>query len=77
MQFDTTLPLDTMLVSQVAEELRAVKEELGTVCNQVAVPATAISAGEPGNYAVNSTHFYIYTGDGSTHSWVRAAVATF
>lgn len=44
---------------------------------RVAVPASAVSAGQPGDYAVDATHRYDYIGDGSTHAWVRCVVTTW
>ncbi|MNY28956.1 hypothetical protein D3C86_1629680 [compost metagenome] len=44
---------------------------------KVAAPATATSAGFPGQFAVTSTFRYDYIGDGVTHSWVRVAVAAW
>lgn len=44
---------------------------------KVTVPATATSVGAPGDFAVSSTFAYFYTGDGTTHSWVRNAVAAW
>jgi hypothetical protein len=43
----------------------------------VAVPSTATDAGAVGNYAVDASYVYYYTGDGTTHSWVRTAVAAW
>lgn len=48
-----------------------------TGATKVAVPATATSPGVPGNYAVNATHVYHYTGNGTTHSWVRTTAGTW
>jgi len=44
---------------------------------KVSVPATAASSGQPGDYAVDASFRYDYVGDGTTHSWVRSAVATW
>ena len=44
---------------------------------RVAVPATATTASSPGDWAANATYIYAYTGDGTTHSWVRSAAATW
>ena len=49
----------------------------GYVLTKVAVPATSSVAGNPGDFAVSSSFCYFYTGDGTTHSWVRTAVATW
>jgi hypothetical protein len=43
----------------------------------VSPPASATAAGAPGQWARSVTYLYIYTGDGTTHTWVRAAVATW
>ena len=77
MEFDTTQPEDSILVSEIPEEIRSMKELLGVVCNQVDVPLTSSAAGEVGNYAVDANYLYLYTGDGETHSWVRCAVASW
>ena len=44
---------------------------------RVSVPATATTASLPGNWAADATYIYAYTGDGTTHSWVRSAAATW
>lgn len=44
---------------------------------KVAVPSTSSSSGSPGAWAASSTFFYVYTGDGTTHAWVRSALATW
>lgn len=44
---------------------------------KVTVPASATGSGAPGDWAANSTHLYVYVGDGTTHSWVRTALATW
>lgn len=44
---------------------------------KVAVPGSATSSGAPGQWAVDTTNFYVYTGDGTTHTWRRVAVAAF
>lgn len=44
---------------------------------KVAVPASATSSGAPGSWAASSTFFYVYVGDGTTHSWVRSALTTW
>lgn len=41
------------------------------------VPATSTSAGFPGLFAVDSNYLYVYTGDGTTHSWVRSVVSVW
>jgi len=77
MQFNSSTPADSVLVSELPQEIRQVKEDLGIVANKVDVPISATSSGEVGNYAVSSTHVYFYTGDGTEHSWLRAAVASW
>lgn len=47
------------------------------VVTRVAVPATSTSPGVPGAEATNATFLYKYTGDGTTHTWVRTAVTTW
>ncbi|WP_404480047.1 hypothetical protein [Novosphingobium sp. BL-52-GroH] len=47
------------------------------VGTRASVPATSSAAGIPGNYAVGGGFAYFYTGDGTTHSWVRIATSTF
>ncbi len=44
---------------------------------KVSVPATSTSTGAPGQWAASATFFYTYVGDGTTHSWVRSALATW
>lgn len=45
--------------------------------NKVAVPSTSTSAGAPGEWAADTSFFYVYTGDGTTHTWHRVAIATW
>lgn len=47
------------------------------IAMKVPVPADATSVGKPGDYAVGGGFIYHYTGDGSTHTWVRVAAATW
>ena len=50
----------------------------GTAFGQkVGTPASATSVGYPGQWAADSSYFYVYIGDGTTHSWVRAPVAAW
>ena len=44
---------------------------------RVAVPATATTASSPGDWAADATFIYAYTGNGTTHTWVRSAAATW
>jgi hypothetical protein len=43
---------------------------------KVPVPAISTSYGEPGHFAANNTHLYVYLGDGVTHSWGRTVLET-
>lgn len=43
----------------------------GALVNKVSVPANSAVAGAPGNFAVSAQYFYLYTGDGATHTWLR------
>jgi len=45
--------------------------------SKVAVPATASTAARPGDWAADASYIYVYTGNGSTHSWVRSSAATW
>jgi hypothetical protein len=44
---------------------------------RVAVPATATTAAKPGDWAADATWHYSYTGNGTTHTWVRSAAAAW
>lgn len=44
---------------------------------KVTVPATATSSGAPGQWAADTSNAYFYTGDGTTHSWRRVAIAAW
>ena len=35
----------------------------------VSVPVTSTGAGHPGDFAADGYNLYVYTGDGSSHSW--------
>ena len=48
-----------------------------TASAKVSVPANATAAGKPGQWAADSSYIYTYTGDGTTHTWVRATAATW
>lgn len=48
-----------------------------TASARVSVPASATSAGKPGQWSADSSYIYKYIGDGTTHSWVRAAAAAW
>jgi hypothetical protein len=47
-----------------------------TVATKVAVPASAAAPGLPGQWAASTLHYFVYTGNGTTHSWGRAALET-
>jgi hypothetical protein len=40
------------------------------------VPASSAAAGNPGDVARDAAYFYVYTGNGTTHSWLRIAGAS-
>jgi hypothetical protein len=44
---------------------------------KVAVPTTATDAGTPGEFAANADNLYVYTGDGTTHTWLQFAGNVF
>lgn len=56
-----------------------VRDSLGIypVSVRVGIPASSTTAGKPGYWAANSSYICVYTGDGTTHSWVRTAAATW
>lgn len=62
-------------VSRSAAGVAAV--EGNPVSVRVSVPGTSTTAGKPGYWAADSSYIYTYTGDGSTHTWVRAAAASW
>lgn len=45
--------------------------------SKVSVPTTVSSSGAPGQWAADTGFYYVYTGDGTAHSWRRAAVTTW
>lgn len=47
------------------------------VAIRVAVPSSGTATGAVGNYAVGGGYVYFYTGDGTTHSWVRSAATAW
>lgn len=65
---DTTLSRSSAGVAAV---------EGNPVSVRVSVPTTATTAGKPGYWAADSSYHYSYTGDGSTHTWVRSAAASW
>lgn len=44
---------------------------------KVSVPSTATTSGSPGDWAADTSYYYTYTGDGTTHTWRRVAVAVW
>ena len=48
-----------------------------SLARKVGVPASSSAAGLPGDYAADSGYRYDYTGNGSTHTWVRSVAATW
>ena len=44
---------------------------------RASVPGTSTTAGNPGYWAADDSYIYTYTGDGTTHTWVRAAAASW
>lgn len=77
MQLDVTLPEDSVLVSELPSVIRQMKEDLGTAGRKVDVPLLSTSSGQPGDWAVDDSYFYVYTGDGSVHTWARVAVSSW
>lgn len=47
------------------------------LAQKVGVPGSATAAGKPGDWAADASYSYFYTGDGSTHTWVRSTAATW
>lgn len=72
--YTLTLPNDDGLARQVLSTNGSATTSWMSTLRQVAVPATATSAGEYGDVAFDATYFYICT---ATNTWVRAAVATW
>ncbi|MNC68798.1 hypothetical protein D3C75_1194340 [compost metagenome] len=59
-------------------DVKPTSATLGSVLStKVSVPASATAPGKRGDWAVSTTFRYDYTGDGTTHAWVRSAVATW
>ena len=44
---------------------------------KVGVPSSSTFVGKPGYWAADATHIYAYTGNGTTHTWVRSAAAAW
>jgi hypothetical protein len=40
-------------------------------------PSSPTSPGKPGNFYSNESFLYIYTGNGTTHSWARVAISSW
>jgi hypothetical protein len=49
----------------------------GLLGRKVDVPGTSTTAGSVGDFAADATNYYVYTGDGTTHTWRRVATSTF
>jgi hypothetical protein len=47
------------------------------VSTRVAVPGNAAATGLPGQWAADATAIYAYTGNGTTHTWVKSAAAAW
>lgn len=43
----------------------------------VNAPSTSASAGMPGQIAVSGFYLYVYTGNGTTHTWKRTAISSW
>ena len=48
---------------------------IGALINKVTAPANSTSTGAVGDFAVSTQYLYFYTGDGTTHTWLRVAGA--
>jgi hypothetical protein len=51
--------------------------EGNTVATRVAVPENASTPGKPGQWAADTGFIYAYTGNGTTHTWVRSVAASW
>lgn len=47
----------------------------GALVNKVSTPASSATAGQPGDFAATADYLYLYTGNGTTHTWLRIAGA--
>jgi hypothetical protein len=47
------------------------------VSTRVAVPGNAAATGLPGQWAADATAIYAYTGNGTTHTWVKSVAAAW
>lgn len=43
----------------------------------VAPPESTSAPGKPGNFAASGSYIYVYTGNGTSHGWVRASASTW
>ena len=47
----------------------------GVLSQKVGVPSSAKAQGLPGHWSADPSYLYIYTGDGTNHSWKRSAIS--
>jgi len=66
---------DVVLDRQVQDIVSHLQQNVFGI--KVAVPSTATSDGKVGNWAADTSYLYIYTGDGTTHTWRRVAISTW
>ena len=66
--------VDLNVVTQSGGLLKSNGNPVGV---RVPVPPLASTGGLPGQWAADATHVYFYTGNGTTHTWVRSAAATW
>ena len=66
--------LDLYLLPKGAGIVRAGSSPVSV---KVGVPASATFAGKPGYWAADAAFIYAYTGNGTTHTWVRSAAAAW
>jgi len=69
--FSNNRPDVPVVVASVISEALAKLDDAAIV---VAAPATATSAGSPGQIAYDATHFYVCI---ASNSWVRATLASW
>lgn len=73
-----TTPVNILeFTSQGTTGISYAKINGAAVGTRTAVPATATTPGIPGQWAADTSYFYVYIGDGSNHVWLRSAVATW
>lgn len=65
---DGVAAIDTNL-SRLAPGVMAILNN--PVASKVSVPANLTATGKRGHYAADSTYLYIYTGDDTTHTWIK------